>query len=411
MRIIVQKFGGTSVREAAQRRLVTNWVVQAVENGFQPVVVVSAMGRRGDPYATDTLLGLLANFPMPPETETDLLVSCGEVISAVVMAGHLRQEGLNPEVMTGGQAGIHTDTRHGDAQIVKLEPTRLKASLEEGHIPVVAGFQGVGSDGLVTTLGRGGSDTTAVALGAALGAEVVEIFTDVDGIKTADPRIVPEARTISEMDYHEVFQLANLGARVIHPRAVELARQFSVPVRVRSTFSNTQGTLVGPGRRVLDSWAHRDPDHAVTGVTQLRDLIQFRVTGPADAGTAWTFRLFDLLGRRGVSVDLINLFPDHVFFCVVGSVREHVERALGELDFPYQVFDDRAKVSIVGSAIEGLPGVVGRVMEALARENIRVLQSADSHATITLLLEKKDMEAAVRALHQQFGLDREVERL
>ncbi len=411
MRVIVQKFGGTSVRETDQRRLVTNWVRQAVDNGMSPVVVVSAMGRHGDPYATDTLLGLISHFPSPPASEVDLLVSCGEIISATVMAGHLRQEGLNPEVMTGGQAGIHTDARHGDAQIIKLDPSRLKASLEAGRVPVVAGFQGLGSDGLVTTLGRGGSDTTAVALGAMLGAEVVEIFTDVDGIKTADPRIVPEARTISEMDYQEVFQLANLGARVIHPRAVELARQFSVPVRVRSTFSTAMGTLVGQGRRVLDSWAHRDPDHAVTGVTQLRDLIQFRVTAPEDAGNAWTFRLFDLLGQRGVSVDLINLFPDHVFFCVTGPVRERVEQALEELKFPFQVFDDRAKVSIVGSAIEGLPGVVGRVMEALAGENIRVLQSADSHATITLLLEKKDMEAAVRALHQQFGLDREVERL
>lgn len=410
MRIIVQKFGGTSVREAAQRRLVTNWVTNAVEEGYRPVVVVSAMGRRGDPYATDTLLGLLSALPQAPEVETDLLSSCGEVISAVVMAGHLREAGLAPEVLTGGQAGIHTDARHGDAQIIKLDPARLKASLEAGRIPVVAGFQGIGSDGLVTTLGRGASDTTAVALGAALGAEVVEIFTDVDGIKTADPRIVPEARTIREMDYHEVFQLANLGARVIHPRAIELARQFSVPVRVRSTFSSSGGTLVGPGRRVLDSWAHRDPDHAVTGVTQFRDLIQFRVAPSEDAGPHWNYQLFDLLGRRGVSVDLINLFPDHVFFCVTDPVRSTVEAVLGELGYPFEVFDDRAKVSVVGSAIEGLPGVVGRVMEALAREDIAVLQSADSHATLTLLLDKRQMEAAVRALHQKFGLDQEVPR-
>ncbi len=411
MRVVVQKFGGTSVREAAQRRLVVDWVSTAIQNGFRPVVVVSAMGRRGDPYATDTLLGLLSALPHSPEVETDLLVSCGELISAVVMAGHLREHGLDPEVMTGGQAGILTDSRHGDAQIIKLEPDRLKASLESGRVPVVAGFQGVGDDGLVTTLGRGGSDTTAVALGAALGADVVEIFTDVDGIKTADPRIVPEARTIREMDYQEVFQLANLGARVIHPRAVELARQFSVPVRIRSTFSSAAGTLVGPGRRVLDSWGHRDPDHAVTGVTQLRDLIQFQVKRPETVGNRWVYRLFDLLGKRGVSVDLINLFTDHVFFCVAVPVRPIVEGALTELDFPYAVFDDRAKVSVVGSAIEGLPGVVGRVMEALAREGIDVLQSADSHATITLLLEKKDMEPAVRALHQQFGLDREVPSL
>ena len=408
MRVVVQKFGGTSVREAKQRRLVARWVTEALEHGYRPVVVVSAMGRAGDAYATDTLLNLLAPLPSAPPEEIDLLVHCGEIISAVVMAGHLRQSGLNPEVMSGGRAGIQTDDRHTDAQIINLDPSELKISLEAGRVPVVAGFQGIGSDGLVTTLGRGGSDTTAVALGAALDAEVVEIFTDVDGIKTADPRIVPEARTIREMDYHEVFQLANLGARVIHPRAVELARQFSVPVRIRSTFSQGQGTLVGPGRGVLDSWAHRDPSHAVTGVTQLRDLIQFQVTRPTTFASDWIYRLFDLLGEQGVSVDLINLFPDHAYFCVMEPARLTVEHVLSDLGFPYAVYDDRAKVSIVGSAIQGLPGVVGRVMEALSREDIRVLQSADSHATIKLLLERKDMEAAVRALHQQFGLDREV---
>lgn len=408
MRVIVQKFGGTSVQEASQRNLVTKWVQTAIEGGFKPVVVVSAMGRRGDPYATDTLLSLCRGFPSPLARESDLLVSCGEVISAVVMAGHLRQIGLEAEVLTGGQAGVYTDDQHGDAQIIKLDPARLMDVLNQGKVPVVAGFQGVSPSGLVTTLGRGGSDTTAVALGAALGAEVVEIFTDVDGIKTADPRIVPEARTIRELDYQEVFQLANLGARVIHPRAVEMARQFSVPVRIRSTFSTAAGTLVGPGRRMLDSWAHRDPDHAVTGVTQLHDLIQFQVERPSPAANHWTYQLFDLLGEYRVSVDLINLFPEHVFFCVTGPLRKTVEDALKTLDFPFQVFDDRAKVSIVGSAIEGLPGVVGRVMAALSREGISVLQSADSHATITLLLEKKDMESAVRALHQQFGLDQEV---
>lgn len=407
MRIVVQKFGGTSVSDVAHRRIVTRWVAGAVEQGFSPVVVVSAMGRSGDPYATDTLLSLLSELPAAPATESDLLVHCGELISAVVMAGHLRETGLSPEVLTGARAGIKTDDRHGDAQIVGLDPTHLRAALEDGRIPVVAGYQGLGSDGLVTTLGRGGSDTTAVALGAALGAEVVEIFTDVDGIKTADPRIVPQARTIREMDYQEVFQLANLGARVIHPRAIELARQFSVPVRVRSTFSTEEGTLVGPGRRLLDSWAHRDPARAVTGVTQLESLIQFQVTKPLDNNGDWTYRLFTNLGSRGVSVDLINLFPTEAYFCVLPPCESAVQEVLRALGFPFQVFKDRSKVSIVGSAIEGLPGVVGRVMEALSQEGIRVLQSADSHATITLLLERKDMNAAVRALHQQFGLDRE----
>lgn len=404
MKVVVQKFGGTSVREAAPRRVVAGRVKAALAAGYQPVVVVSAMGRKGDPYATDSLLALLDGLPDAPAVETDLLVQCGELVSAVIMAGHLREAGLRPEVMTGADAGIETDDRHGDAQIVNLTPRHLLESLNGGCIPVVAGFQGIGPDGRVTTLGRGGSDTTAVALGAALGADVVEIFTDVDGIKTADPRIVPNARTIREMDYHEVVQLANLGAQVIHPRAIELARQFSVPVRVRSTFSDEAGTLVGSGRRILDSWAHRDPGHAVTGVTQLSNLVQFQVRCPEGANADWTFQLFSELGAQGVSVDLINLYPDHVLFCVSEPVRRRVETSLASLAFPYVVYADRAKVSIVGSAIEGLPGVIGRVMSALSAENIRVLQSADSHATITILIERGDMERAVRSLHHQFNL-------
>ncbi len=408
MRIIVQKFGGTSVSTAAQRSLVTRWVTDAVNKGFRPVVVVSAMGRRGDPYATDTLLGLLQSLPDAPAIETDLLAHCGEIISAVLMAAHLREAGMMPQVMTGAQAGVKTDDRHGDAKIIDLDPAWLVDAIAQGCIPVVAGYQGWGSDGLVTTLGRGGSDTTAVALGAALKAELVEIFTDVDGIKTADPRIVPEARTIPEMDYQEVFQMANSGARVIHPRAIELARQFGVPVRVRSTFSREAGTLVGSTTRVLDSWAHRDPARAVTGVTQLDSLIQFQVRCPETDHPDWTYQMFNELGARGVSVDLINVFPDSAYFCVFTADRSAAEEALRDLEFPFDVYLDRAKVSIVGSAIQGLPGVVGRVMQALAKRHITVLQSADSHATITLLIAKKDMAEAVRALHQQFGLDKEV---
>ncbi|PSR23786.1 MAG: aspartate kinase [Sulfobacillus acidophilus] len=406
MRIVVQKFGGTSIQDPAQRTVAAHWVVKAAEAGYHPVVVVSAMGRAGDPYATDTLLSLVHSLPPPPASETDLLLHCGELISAVVMAGHLRQAGVAAQVLTGAQAGIYTDDRHGDAQIIRLDPAQLLTVLTAGRVPVVAGYQGIGTDELVTTLGRGGSDTTAVALGAAVGAEVVEIFTDVDGIKTADPRIVPEARTIPDIDYHEVFQLANLGARVIHPRAVELARQFSVPVRVRSTFSPSTGTLIAPGRGGLDSWAHRDPDRAVTGITHLSNLVQFRVVRP-ELEEEWGYRLFARLGQRGVSVDLINLFPEQVYFCVTENLRPVVAVALQELGLPYEIFDDRAKVSVVGSAIQGLPGVVGRVMEALSKEGIQVLQSADSHATITLLLDRKNVEVAVRALHHQFNLDRE----
>ncbi len=408
MRVSVQKFGGTSVRDSQSRERVANWVFKASHEGRHPVVVVSAMGRNGDPYATDSLLGLLANFPQTSAVEQDLLMMCGEVISAVVMAGHLRTRGLRPRVFLGGDAGIITDETFGDAQIVEVDPAPLKAALEEDYVPVVAGFQGKTRGGVITTLGRGGSDTTAVAVGAALSAEVVEIFTDVDGIKTADPRIVPEARTISRINYDEVFQLANLGARVVHPRAVEIARQFGVPLRVRSTFTDQPGTLVLGGRRTMDPWAHRDPDHAVTGITQLEDLVQFVVRQDSkNPSEEWAYHLFAALGDNGVSVDLINMFPDTVFFCVSTATAGATVKTLQELALDFDTFRDRAKVSIVGSAIQGLPGVVGRVMAALSQHHITVLQSADSHSTITLLLYRNQMEQAVAALHYQFGLGEE----
>ncbi|PSR35476.1 MAG: aspartate kinase [Sulfobacillus benefaciens] len=405
MRVSVQKFGGTSVRDFQSRERATTWVSEAFQEGRHPVVVVSAMGRRGDPYATDSLLDLLANFTQTPAEEQDLLMMCGEVISAVVMAGHLRNRGLRPRVFLGGDAGIITDETFGDAQILEVDPLPLEAALEEECVPVIAGFQGKTRSGAITTLGRGGSDTTAVAVGAALNAEVVEIFTDVDGIKTADPRIVPQARTITRMNYDEVFQLANLGARVVHPRAVEIARQFGVPLRVRSTFSDQPGTLVLGGRRTMDPWAHRDPDHAVTGITQLEDLVQFVVRQDTNTRSEeWAYHLFTALGNNGVSVDLINMFPDTVFFCVSTAAADSTEKTLQQLSLDFDTFRDRAKVSVVGSAIQGLPGVVGRVMAALSQHHITVLQSADSHSTITLLLYRNQMEQAVAALHHQFGL-------
>ncbi len=404
MRVVVQKFGGTSVRDFDSRERVTKWVTAAISEGLSPVVVVSAMGRKGEPYATDSLLTLMQGLPDASAAEKDLLMMCGEIFSATVMAGHLRLQGLSPQVFLGGEAGIVTDDRFGDAQILEVNPAALRAALLEGKTPVIAGFQGQTPTGQFTTLGRGGSDTTAVAIGAALGVEVVEIFTDVDGIKTADPKIVPDARTIAHLDYDEVFQLANLGARVVHPRAVEIARQFGVPIRIRSTFTRNPGTLVVAGHRTMDPWAHRDPDHAVTGITQLEDLVQFLVRFPDVASVDWSYRLFSALGDRGVSVDLVNLFPDRAYFCVPATVATTAEDTMQHMDLVYESWSERAKVSIVGSAIQGLPGVVGRIMSALNQHHVEVLQSSDSHSTITLLLHRSQMEVAVTSLHRQFGL-------
>lgn len=407
MRIIVQKFGGTSVAASAQRERAVDWIVKAREDGYHPVVVVSAMGRRGEPYATDTLLSLVEPGTLSAR-DLDLLMSCGEVIAAAVLASRLVRRGLEARVMTGGQAGIVTDDTFGEARIVEVDPEPVLHVLASGRVPVVAGFQGVTGDGEVTTLGRGGSDTTAAALGAALKAEVVDIFTDVDGIKTADPRIVPEARTLATVDYEEVFQMAHLGARVIHPRAVEIAREFRVPVRVRSTFSASEGTLVAARPPALDPWAHREPERSVTGVTYIEGLVQVIVSAPEGGSADWSLAMFDQLARRGISVDLINLFPDRAYFTVPAARRTDAEAALESLGLRYEVRAERAKVSIVGSAIHGLPGVMAQVVGALRSAGVDVLQTADSHSTISCLVDRAQMEQALRALHARFHLGEEV---
>jgi aspartate kinase len=403
MRIVVQKFGGTSLKTAAQRDVAASWVERARGEGFRPVVVVSAMGRRGDPYATDTLLELLG--PTAAGRTADLIASCGETIAAAVMADVLDRRGIPAEAFTGGQAGIVTDAAFGEARILRVDPRALLPVLEAGAVPVVAGFQGVTEDGAVTTLGRGGSDTTAAALGAALKADVVEIFTDVDGIKTADPRLVPTARTLEALDYDDVFQMAHLGARVVHPRAVEIARQFQVPLRIRSTFSPSPGTLVTTAAAAWDPWAHRDPASVVSGVTYLAGLVQVECRAPGGADPDWALDLFRRLARRGVSVDLINVFPDRVYFTIPATRRRDAEPELSAPGLDVRLYGDRAKVSVVGSAIHGLPGVMAEVMAALSQAGVPVLQTADSHSTISCLVAEDHLEQAVRALHARFGLD------
>ena len=406
MRIIVQKFGGTSLATPAYRDLVADRVASATRRGLSTVVVVSAMGRVGDPYATDTLLrlGREVSADNPPR-ETDLLVACGEIISAVVMAGTLRGRGFPAIVLTGGQAGIITDRAFGNARILRVEPEHLRRHLDRGDLCVVAGFQGLAETGDITTLGRGGSDTTAAALSVALRAELLEIYTDVNGIKTADPRIVPDARTLTVVSYEEIFQMAHQGARVVHPRAVELAMRANVPVRVRSTFDDPEkeaGTLITHGFEVAGQWDGLA--RVVTGVTHLPEVVQFAVDGSTEQGDA--VRLFRLLADAGISVDLINVSPDRRRFIVAAEDAARARRTLEAEGFAATVRPECAKVSVVGTGMRGIPGVMAAVVEALQQEGVQILQSADSHVTISCLVARPDMERAVQALHRKFGLER-----
>ncbi|MGZ4133878.1 MAG: aspartate kinase, partial [Tumebacillaceae bacterium] len=343
MRIVVQKFGGTSVATRETRRQAIEHILEARKNGYRVVVVVSAMGRKGDPYATDSLLSLIDDQARTDRRELDLLMSCGELISGVVFASQLRGEGVDVTVLTGGQAGITTNRDFSNAQILTINPTRILKELEQNRVVVVTGFQGKSQDHEITTLGRGGSDTSATAIGVALDAEVVDIYTDVEGIMTADPRIVGEARRLNSVSYAEACNLAYQGAKVIHPRAVEIAMQKNIPIRVRSTMSKDEGTLISShheDNRIEEEVGER----FITGITQTANVTQIKVFAePGQQGMQ--LQVFKAMAANGISVDFINVNPRGVAYTVADRDTDDALRVLDQLGYRPEVLRNCAKVS------------------------------------------------------------------
>ena len=401
MKVIVQKFGGTSLKSEDGRLRAVNHIKDAVSDGYKVVVVVSAMGRKGDPYATDTLLGLIGDRDRKVTSrEYDLLVSCGESISSVVFSNLLLEKGLKATAYTGGQAGFMTTAEHSKVEF-EIKSERLMEELKVVDVVVVTGFQGVTKDGDVTTLGRGGSDTSAAALGAALPAEWVDIFTDVEGIMTADPRIVEKARPLSIVTYNEVCNMAYQGAKVIHPRAVEIAMQAKIPMRIRSTYSSSTGTLVTSATGKITG--EQVIDRVITGIAHVSGVTQIKVyakEGQYDLQS----RVFKAMAREGISVDFINISLTGVVYTVMEEMTERAVATLNEMGYEPEIIENCAKVSAVGAGMSGVPGVTAKIVESLANENIDILQSADSHTTIWVLVRQQDLSAAVNALHETFSL-------
>lgn len=405
MKIIVQKFGGTSVATTEAREAVKNKVQCAMTKGYSPVVVVSAMGRKGDPYATDTLIGVLkaANISVN-NREMDVMMCCGELISSAVMTATLQASGINAMALTGGQAGIITDSQFGAAKIKNIDTCELMNLLEAGVVPVVCGFQGMTENhGKFTTLGRGGSDTSAAALGAALNADLVEIYTDVEGIMTADPRIVKDANILQQISYDEICQMAHQGAKVIHPRAVEIAMQKNIPLVVKSTFSEAPGTLIGANccSKICGEIAINE--RIASGVTYLTDLVQFRVKLDNNDLTSGQ-RLFDELATGGVSVGCLNLQPELSMFAVYTPDKDKTENILKRLSYEYTLTAHCGKVSVVGAGMRGVTGVMATFVTALSKKNMAILQTVDSDTTISAIIEEKHVNDAVQALHAAFKL-------
>lgn len=405
MRIVVQKFGGSSLASKEARSRVCGIIADARKQGFKPVVVVSAIGRENDPYATDTLINLIKQVnPCPSPREMDLLLSCGELISGVLLSSQLAAMNVEACYLSGERAGIVTDGNYSDAHILYIKPGRLLDLLAADCVPVVAGFQGVSEEGELTTLGRGGSDTTAAALGVALRAEVVDIFTDVEGVMTADPRIVENARLLDAITYNEICQLAREGAKVIHPRAVEIAMQAGLPLRVRSTFIDSEGTLVANQLRGDGDNIQIIRDNLITGITYTSTLAQIKISKGAPLYNDFDLSVFQAMARAGISVDFINVQPDRITFTVAAEAGDRAVKILNDIDiFPALEFNC-AKVAVVGAAMTGIPGVMARVVEALSNEHIPILQSGDSYTNIWCLVKREHMERAVKALHDKFEL-------
>ncbi|GAW32840.1 aspartate kinase, partial [Carboxydocella sp. JDF658] len=339
-----------------------------------------------------------------PRRELDLLAVCGEIISGVVLVAGLLERGLAASFLTGWQAGIITDDHFGDARILRVEPKRIRQLLERNIIPVVAGFQGMTEAGEITTLGRGGSDTTASALGVALNAEYIDIYTDVDGIMTADPRIVDKAKLLDVVTFNEICQLAQEGAKVIHPRAVEIAMQKNIPIWVKNTFSEHPGTLV-TGNQEAQGNNGVKRERMITGIAHIAGITQVKVVLAQENGITEQYKIFHAMAEAGISVDFINADPQMVAFTVKDDLAEKAYSILANLGYQVYLTPGCAKVAVVGAGMTGIPGVMAAIARALYREQINILQSADSYTSIWVLVKNQDMERAIRALHTEFYLD------
>ncbi|NLV80794.1 MAG: aspartate kinase [Rhodococcus sp.] len=412
MALVVQKYGGSSVSSAERIRRVAERIVETKKAGNDVVVVVSAMGD-----TTDELLDLAQQVcPAPPAREMDMLLTSGERISNALVAMAIHSLGAQARSFTGSQAGVITTGSHGKAKIIDVTPGRVRAALDEGNIVLVAGFQGVSQDSKdITTLGRGGSDTTAVALAAALNADVCEIYTDVDGVFTADPRIVKDAQRLDKVSFEEMLELAACGAKVLMLRCVEYARRYNVPVHVRSSYTTKPGTVVTGSMEDIPV-----EEALITGVAHDRSEAKITVVGLPDT-PGYAAKVFRAVAEAEINIDMVlqNISKvetgktDITFTLPTSDGPRAVElltKQQDEIGFTQVLFDDHiGKVSLVGAGMKSHPGVTAKFCEALADAGINIDLISTSEIRISVLVDDTELDDAVRALHAAFDLGGEEE--
>lgn len=399
MALIVQKFGGTSVANTERIFNVADIVTKTAAAGNQVVVVVSAQGDTTDDFIEKA--GEITSNP--PAREMDVLLSAGEQISMALLAMAINKLGYHATSLTGWQAGIETDLSYGAARIRKVEPRRMRSLLEKNRIVIVAGFQGINSHESITTLGRGGSDTTAVAIAAALGADLCQIYTDVDGVYTADPRVVPGAKKLDEITYDEMLELATLGAQVLHNRSVEMAKKYNIDLEVVSSLTRNPGTKVKEVTSVEKM--------IISGVACDKDVARIAVMGiPDEPGKA--FRLFSLLGKSNINIDIIiqsigrENTKDISFTISRGQLAETMELLENNKErLHYTSVSEQegiAKLSIVGAGMTSTPGVAAKMFEALSDAQVNIRMISTSEIKISVLIDEDDAQRAMRAVHDKF---------
>ena len=411
MSLVVQKYGGSSVADADGIKRVAQRIVATRKAGHSVVVVVSAMGD-----TTDELQDLAAQVsPLPPGRELDMLLTAGERISMALLAMAIANLGLEARSFTGSQAGVITDSAHGKARIIDVTPGRIAGALAEGAIPIVAGFQGVSQNGKdITTLGRGGSDTTAVALAAALEADVCEIYTDVDGVFTADPRIVRTARRIPWISYEEMLEMAASGAKILQLRCVEYARRYAMPIHVRSSFSNRAGTTISEPNEGTEAAGVEQA--IISGVAHDRSEAKITVAAvPDKVGVA--AQIFRIVAAAGINIDMI---VQNVSAATTGrtdisftlprddglAAMAALNGAQPDIGFETLLYDDRiGKVSLIGAGMRSHPGVSATFFGALADAAVNIEMISTSEIRISVVVDQKDVDLAVTAAHRAFDLD------
>jgi len=404
MKIIIQKFGGTSLSTEERRIKCVKRVIELKKKGESPVVVVSAIGRKGDPYATDSLINLV-EVDYSQKEDLDMLMSCGEIISAVIFSNILQKMGFKAKSLSGEMAGIITDNSYGDAQMKYINIKYILDLMKKDIIPVVAGFQGRSENGFITTLGRGGSDTTAIALAVALKAKRVEIYSDVPGLFTADPNIVREAKMIDETEYEELFNMSYHGVKLVNIEAAEIAlKSDNISLELKSAFSSEKGTKVL--KKVEEGKVDFDIKKFARAVTHIPGIVQISIKLKEDIDEdRRRLEIYSSLAEENISLDMFTITSGILIFTINSEYKEKAIEILNKLNVNFRLRDNCAKISLVGTRIHGVPGIMAKIANSLYREKIKILQTVDSHSTISCLIDEKYVKRALKALHKDFHLD------